>query len=157
MLQVSVLSAHLSWLPYSTYLYLDFHFFHDKAKRTQQRNLLFWCTFLSTSKWAISCFRGVRTLARMVCALYTSIRRCQKWSKQVPQIFIGNKEVEKISESDKMCKWIAAAQLSASRLVTSLCYERLRWRWEILHMFFTSRPRPLYLMLRAIGVEVVLL
>ena len=31
-----------SWLPYSTYLYLDFHLFvfHDKAKRTQQGNLL---------------------------------------------------------------------------------------------------------------------
>ena len=28
-----------SWLPYSTYLYLDFHLFHDKAKRTQQGNL----------------------------------------------------------------------------------------------------------------------
>ena len=53
------------------------------------------------------------------------------------------KEMEKISESDKMCKWIAAAgQLSASRLVTSLCYERLRWRREILHMFLTSRPTP---------------
>ena len=29
-----------SWLPYSTYLYLDFHLFHDQAKRTQQVNLL---------------------------------------------------------------------------------------------------------------------
>ena len=30
-----------SWLPYSTYPYLGFHFvFHDKAKRTQQGNLL---------------------------------------------------------------------------------------------------------------------
>ena len=30
-----------SWLPYSTYLYLDFHLlFHDKAKRTQQGDLL---------------------------------------------------------------------------------------------------------------------
>ena len=29
-----------SWLPYSTYLYLDFHLFHDKGKRTQQGNLL---------------------------------------------------------------------------------------------------------------------
>ena len=30
-----------SWLPYSTYLYLDFHLlFHDKTKRTQQGNLL---------------------------------------------------------------------------------------------------------------------
>ena len=33
-----------NWLPYSTYLYLDFHLFlfvfHDKAKRTQQGNLL---------------------------------------------------------------------------------------------------------------------
>ena len=33
-----------SWLPYSTYLHLDFHLFlfvfHDKAKRTQQGNLL---------------------------------------------------------------------------------------------------------------------
>ena len=29
-----------SWLPYSTYLYLDFHLFHDEAKRTQQGNLL---------------------------------------------------------------------------------------------------------------------
>ena len=30
-----------SWLPYSTYLYLDFHLlFHDKAKRTQQGYLL---------------------------------------------------------------------------------------------------------------------
>ena len=29
-----------SWLPYSTYVYLDFHLFHDKAKRTQQENLL---------------------------------------------------------------------------------------------------------------------
>ena len=25
-----------SWLPYSSYLYLDFNLFHDKAKRTQQ-------------------------------------------------------------------------------------------------------------------------
>ena len=29
-----------SWLPYSTYLYLDFHLFHDKAKRTQQGDML---------------------------------------------------------------------------------------------------------------------
>ena len=29
----------LSWLPYSTYLYLDFHVFHDKAERTWQGNL----------------------------------------------------------------------------------------------------------------------
>ena len=29
-----------SWLSNSTYLYLDFHLFHDKAKRTQQGNLL---------------------------------------------------------------------------------------------------------------------
>ena len=30
-----------SWLPYSTYMYLDFHLlFHDKTKRTQQGNLL---------------------------------------------------------------------------------------------------------------------
>ena len=29
-----------SWLPYSTYLYLGFYLFHDKAKRTQQGNLL---------------------------------------------------------------------------------------------------------------------
>ena len=28
--------ASTRWLPYSTYLYLDFHLFHDKAKRTQQ-------------------------------------------------------------------------------------------------------------------------
>ena len=34
---VPQLSLHMcSWLPYSTYLYLDFH---DKAKRTQQGNL----------------------------------------------------------------------------------------------------------------------
>ena len=36
---------HVSWLPYSTYLYLDFHLlycvvFHDKAEITQQGNLL---------------------------------------------------------------------------------------------------------------------
>ena len=30
-------------------------------------------TFLSSSKWAISCFRVVRTLARMVYALFSSI------------------------------------------------------------------------------------
>ena len=29
-----------SRLPYSTYLYLDFHLFHEKAKRTQQGDLL---------------------------------------------------------------------------------------------------------------------
>ena len=29
-----------SWLPYSTSLYLDFHFFQDKAERTQKGNLL---------------------------------------------------------------------------------------------------------------------
>ena len=29
-----------SWLPYSTYLYLDFHLFHDQAKRKQQGDLL---------------------------------------------------------------------------------------------------------------------
>ena len=38
--------GHHSWLPYSTYLYLDFHLFHEKIyniwyyKRTQQGNLL---------------------------------------------------------------------------------------------------------------------
>ena len=46
---VRLLWSDLSWLPYSTYLYLDFHLcvclcvsfvFHDKAKRTQQGNLL---------------------------------------------------------------------------------------------------------------------
>ena len=39
-----------SRLPYSTYLHLDFHLFHDKAKRTQQGNLLSgWsmCVFFS--------------------------------------------------------------------------------------------------------------
>ena len=34
-------AGNTSWLPYSTYMYLDFHLlFHDKAKRTQQGNLL---------------------------------------------------------------------------------------------------------------------
>ena len=33
-----------SWLPYPTYLYLDFHLlFYDKPKRTQQGNLLGHC------------------------------------------------------------------------------------------------------------------
>ena len=38
-------------LPDSFYLYLDFHFFHDKAKRTQQGNLLgqHWAFCLPTS------------------------------------------------------------------------------------------------------------
>ena len=31
-----------SWLPSSTYIYLDFQLFHDKAKRTQLGNLLHW-------------------------------------------------------------------------------------------------------------------
>ena len=36
-----LVTMYTSWLPYSTYLYLDFHLlFHDKAKRTQQGNLL---------------------------------------------------------------------------------------------------------------------
>ena len=35
--------------------------------------------FLSTSKWAISC---LRTLSRVVCALFSSIRQCQKARKQ---------------------------------------------------------------------------
>ena len=39
--------VHVSWLPYSTYLYLDFHLFHDKAKRTQQGNLLGTCGMLA--------------------------------------------------------------------------------------------------------------
>ena len=38
--QIRSIMLHTSWLPYSTYLYLDFHVFHDKAKRTQQGNLL---------------------------------------------------------------------------------------------------------------------
>ena len=41
-----------------------------------------WGTFLSMSKWAISCFRGgVRTLARMVYEIFSSIRQCQKTSR----------------------------------------------------------------------------
>ena len=36
-----LVTMYTSWLPYSTYLYLDFHLlFYDKAKRTQQGNLL---------------------------------------------------------------------------------------------------------------------
>ena len=45
-----------SWLPYSTSLYLDFHLllfvvhvFHDKAKRTQQGNLLRYTSPMATS------------------------------------------------------------------------------------------------------------
>ena len=39
-----LVTMYTSWLPYSTYLYLDFHLlFYDKAKRTQQGNLLGHC------------------------------------------------------------------------------------------------------------------
>ena len=43
--------------------------------------------FFSMSKWAISYFRGVKTLAKIVCALFCSFLRCQirdekKWFKK---------------------------------------------------------------------------
>ena len=34
--------SYNSRLLYSTYLYLDFHLFHDKPKRKQQGNMLWW-------------------------------------------------------------------------------------------------------------------
>ena len=36
----------VSWLPDSTHLFLDFHLFHDKAKRTHQGNLLLHFVFV---------------------------------------------------------------------------------------------------------------
>ena len=44
-------TGNASWLPYSTYLYLGFHWlFHDKAKRAQQENLLGQCQIEGTTK-----------------------------------------------------------------------------------------------------------
>ena len=43
-------TGNASWLPYSTYLYLGFHWlFHDKAKRAQQENLLGQCQIEGTT------------------------------------------------------------------------------------------------------------
>ena len=41
--------------------------------------------FLSTSKWAISCSR-VRALAKMICALFSSLQQCQKTEAGFPYL-----------------------------------------------------------------------
>ena len=51
-----------------------------------------WSTFCSMSKRVISCFRWVKRLAGMVCALFSSVRQCQKMDGALHWFEIGSEK-----------------------------------------------------------------
>lgn len=75
------------------------------------------CTFLSTSKWPISCFRGdqmFRTLARIICALFKSFLQCQKKKQASMHILIAGR----MQSADHMC---VRASIKRAEIASKKC------------------------------------